>query len=124
MPRTEVVFFQEPDGRAPVRAWLAELHRRDVRGHAKCVARIERLATAGHELRRPEADALGGGLHELRARRGHVNYRILYAFIGGGAAVLLHACTKEGAISLADIHRAGDRLRRLQADPTRHIHED
>lgn len=119
-----MVFFQEPDGRAPVRAWLADLHRRDAHGHAKCVARIERLAAAGHELRRPEADSLGSGLHELRARRGRVNYRILYAFIGKDTAVLLHACTKEGAIPHADIHRAGDRLRRLQADPTRHIHED
>jgi hypothetical protein len=34
----------------------------------------------GHELRRPYADYLRAGVHELRARVGRVNYRILYFF--------------------------------------------
>jgi ribosome-binding protein aMBF1 (putative translation factor) len=62
------------------------------------VARIRRLAEAGRELRRPEADYLRGGIYELRARRGHVNYRILYFFHGQNVAILAHALTKEGAI--------------------------
>lgn len=50
MPQTEVVFFHDGEGRVPVRAWLAALHLRDARAHAKCVARIARLAEAGFEL--------------------------------------------------------------------------
>jgi hypothetical protein len=53
MPRTRLIFFQEAGGRAPVREWLRELLALDPVAHARCVARIERLAAHGHELRRP-----------------------------------------------------------------------
>jgi phage-related protein len=78
MPQTDMVFYQDDDGHVPVLEWLRALQRRDRRAHAKCVARIQRLAAMGHELRRPEADYLRDGLYELRARRGRVRYRILY----------------------------------------------
>ena len=80
MPQTEVYFYQDERGRVPVVEWLTELRQSDRRAYAKCVARIRRLAAAGHELRRPEADFLRDGVYELRARQGHVNYRILYFF--------------------------------------------
>ena len=70
MPRTTVVFFQDDDGTAPVALWLAELRRVEPRAFAKCVVRLERLRELGHELRRPEADTLRDGIHELRARPG------------------------------------------------------
>jgi hypothetical protein len=38
---------------------------------------IERLEEAGSELRRPTTDVLRDGIYELRAKRGHVNYRLL-----------------------------------------------
>ena len=60
----------------------------------------------GHELRRPEADYLRDDIYELRARRGRVQYRILYFFHGQRLAVLAHALTKEGQIPPADIERA------------------
>ena len=82
MPRTGVVFYQEARGDVPALDWLRRLQRTDRRGYAKCVARVQRLAELGHELRRPEADFLRGGIHELRARRGRVQYRILYFFHG------------------------------------------
>ena len=123
MPKSRVCFYQEADGRAPVREWLIELRRADQRAHAKCVARIRRLADLGHELRRPEADTLRDGIHELRARSGNVNYRILYFFHGRNAALLLHALTKEDAVSSIDIERAIRRKRRFLADPPAHIQE-
>jgi phage-related protein len=124
LPLTRVLFYQEPSGEAPVRLWLRRLRRIDARGHAKCVARIERLAELGHELRRPEADYLREGIHELRARRGNVNYRILYFFLGRNVAVLTHALTKEGAIPAFDIERALQRKNQVHRDPTSHLHED
>jgi putative component of toxin-antitoxin plasmid stabilization module len=124
LPKIQVVFYQEADGRAPVREWLADLRRRDSRAHARCVARIERLAELGHELRRPEADFLRDGLYELRARGGRVNYRILYFFHGRGVAILAHAVTKEDAVSEMDLRRALERKRLLEVDPGRHVHED
>jgi phage-related protein len=127
LPTTRVYFYQDANGRAPVREWLRELRRNDARGHEKCVARIERLAELGHELRRPEADTLRDGIHELRARRGTVNYRILYFFCsleGKSTAVLAHALTKEGAVPRADIERALERKQRVTRDPKTHIHAD
>ena len=124
MPKTEVRFYQEADGRAPVRDWLRDLRRSDARAHAKCVARIERLAELGHELRRPEADFLRDGIYELRARQGHVNYRILYCFHGRHATVLLHALTKEAAVPKGDIERALQRKALVEQAPDKHLHED
>jgi hypothetical protein len=103
LPRTEIFFYQDEDGRAPVIEWLRELRREDRQAYAKCVDRINRLAEAGHELPRPEADYLPDGLYELRARRGHVNYRILYFFHGQQVAILAHGLTKEGEIPIGDI---------------------
>ena len=123
MPRTQVVFYQEAVGRAPVREWLRELRKVDARAHARCMARIEHLAEWGHELRRPAAGFLRDGVHELRIRKGHVNYRILYFFHGRDVAVLGHALTKEGVVPDADIQRALMRKLRLEKDPEAHIHE-
>lgn len=123
MPQTRVFFYQDASGEAPVRLWLRRLRRSDPRGHEKCVARIERLAELGHELRRPEADSVRAGIHELRARRGTVNYRILYCFAGRNVAVLLHALTKEGAIPPFDVERAIQRKDDVLRDPRRHLHE-
>ena len=124
MPPTEVLFYQDEDGRAPVVEWLRELHREDRRAYAKCVARIQRLAEAGHELRRPEADYLRDGIYELRIRRGHVNYRLLYFFHGRQVAILAHGLTKEGEIPVRDIERAKRRKDAFERHPERHTYEE
>lgn len=123
MPPTEVIFYQDDSGRAPVVEWLKELRRLDRKGYAKCVPRIRRLAELGHELRRPEADYIQDGIYELRARRGRVNYRILYFFHGQDGAVLAHALTKEGEISASEIERAIRRKQAFDQDPRRHTYE-
>jgi phage-related protein len=124
VPPTEVFFYQEESGRAPVVEWLTELRRSGRRAYAKCVARITRLAEVGHELRRPEADYLRDGLYELRARQGHVQYRLLYFFHGRNVAILAHALTKEGEIPEADLERARRRKETFEQDPERYTYEE
>ena len=123
MPRTGVVFYQEATGEVPVLDWLQALRRTDRRGYAKCVARVHRLAESGHELRRPEADFLRDGIHELRARRGRVHYRILYFFHGKEVAVLAIGLSKEGKVPDADILRALRRRAAFEEDPSGHTFE-
>ena len=120
VPQTEVIFYRDNDGSTPVLAWLQGLRRGEQKAYAKCVVRIRELAQLGHELRRPAADVLRDGIHELRARSGRVHYRILYFFHGRTAAILAHGLTKEGAVPDAEIERALVRKKRFQQDPEGH----
>ncbi len=124
MPQTRLLLFREADGSVPIKQWLEELQRTDRRGFAKCVERIQRLAALGHELRRPHADFLRDGVYELRARRGSVNYRVLYFFHGKGVAVLAYGLTKKGKIPKADIDRVIRNRNALEDDPEKHICEE
>lgn len=120
MPQTQVLFFQDADGFAPVWEWLKDLRKNNPKVYAKCAVRIRRLAEMGHELRRPEADLLRDGIYELRIRLGTVNYRILYFFYGRNVAALAHAITKEDEIPATEINRAMERKRTFAADPAAH----
>lgn len=82
MPTTSILFYQESEGDIPVLEWLQELKRRNMKGFLNCAARIDRLASYGHELRRPVADYLRDGIYELRAKHRNVQYRIFYYFEG------------------------------------------
>ena len=124
MPRTDGVFYQEDPQNVPVLDWLKELRRTDRRAYESCIAAIERLANFGHELRRPLADILRDGIHEIRIRKGHVNYRILYFFHGRNLAILGHALTKEGNVPAADIERAIRRKRAFEASPDQHTYSE
>src|SRR5260370_21851222 len=123
MPRTPVAFYQEAESEAPVVDWLRELRRSNEKAWANCRARIELLAELGHELRRPAADYLRDGIHELRAKQGHVQYRILYFFHGRQVAILAHSLTKEDMIPGADIERAIKRKKLFELDPRKHTYE-
>ena len=124
MPQTEVYFYCEAEGSAPVLEWLLEIGKRDQRAVDKCQAAIERLAEMDHELRRPEADILRDGIYELRIRVGRVNYRILYFYHGRGVALLAHGLTKERDVPNADIDRAMARRDRFMTDPKKHTYEE
>lgn len=117
MPATEVVFFQEEDESVPLLDWLTELPQK---ARVKCLAKLARLEELGHELRRPEADLLRDGIHELRVRFGTVNYRMLYFFHGRTAAVVSHGLMKEKAVPRNDIDEAVERKARFEADPEKH----
>lgn len=122
MPKTEVIFYRDERGQAPVVEWLRELRRKDKKAYAKCNARIQVLAQLGHELRRPMADYLRDGIHELRIRQGHVNFRILYFFHGQAVAILAHGLTKEDEVPNADIERAIQRKEAFAKDPAKHTY--
>ena len=92
MPVTRLIFFCDIEGSVPLLEWLDSLPKK---ARAKCIARLQRLALLGHELRRPEADFLRDGIYELRVGLRGINYRMLYFFHGQIAAVVSHGLTKE-----------------------------
>ncbi len=124
MPKTELIFYRDDLGQVPVVEWLRELRRKDKKAYAKCNARIQVLAQLGHELRRPMADYLRDGIHELRIRHGHVNYRILYFFHGQAVAILAHGLTKEDEVPNADIERAILRKEAFAKNPAKHTYPE
>lgn len=104
--------------------WLKELRKMDTVAYQKCVAVVARLAEVGFELRRPTADLLRDGIYELRAKKGHVNYRLLYFFHGRNVAIVAHDLTKEGVVPVADIDRAVRRKQAFEAKPERHTYRE
>src|ERR1017187_421249 len=123
MPRTHVAFYQEAAGEPPVVNWLRELLRTNERAWSNYRARIELLAQSGHELRRPAADYLRDGIYELRAKQGHVQYRLLYFFHRRQVAILAHSLTKEDEVPPADIERAIKRKKLFETNPKAHTYE-
>ena len=109
MPQTEVRVFRSSPETVPLLEWLDELSRRQPKAYFKCLARVLALAELGHELRRPAADLLTGGIYELRVRHANVNYRMLYFFCGVHVACLSHGFTKESAVPPAEIELAAAR---------------
>ena len=121
MPATTVVFFQDDDGTVPFLQWFDGLH---ARAQDKCRVRLERLADLGHELRRPEADLLRDGIHELRVGLQGINYRMLYFFHGREIVVVSHGLVKERIVPSREIDLALRRKARFQAHPSKHSYEE
>jgi phage-related protein len=122
VPQTRVIFYRDDDGSTPLLDWLAEVQPRQA--VARCIALIELLAERGHELRRPHADILKDGIHELRTRQGRVQLRMLY-FFDKHTAVVTHGFIKRGRkVPTAEIERAGEFRDRYVADPASHTHEE
>jgi phage-related protein len=119
VPGTRVQFYREGED-VPVLDWLEELSRKDRKAAAECISRVRLLSQFGHELRRPHADYLRDGIYELRAKKGRVNYRILYFFHGRDIALLAHGLTKEKQVPAADIERALRRKRLYEQNPQKH----
>jgi phage-related protein len=121
MPKSRVVIYREEDGSVPFVDWFEKLpdHAQD-----KVLVRMERLRELGHELRRPEADFLRDGIHELRATSRGVHYRVLYFFHGQVAAVVAHGVVKEKAVPDRDINLAIRRKLFFEANPSKHTLED
>lgn len=120
MPKTELKFFQEDDGKAPVLDWMDELPER---ARDKGLKALEELAKHGHELRRPLQDTLRDGVHELRWRLGTVNYRILFTVEVRTIALLACGLTKEKAVPGKEIDKAAERAARWRKDPKRYTYE-
>ena len=125
VPKTQVVFYQDENGNAPVLEWLKAMIKKDRKGYANCVAKIRQLAITGYELRRPAADYLRNGIYELRAKHIHIQYRILYFFDGQNIAILAHAITKDtDRVPIVDIERAIERKRQFEENPNVHTYQE
>ena len=98
-------------------------HAQPAKVQDKCIVRLERLREMGHELRRPEADFLREGIHELRLSFQRVQYRMLYFFFQE-RAVVTHGLTKEGRVPDVEIERAIERKTRFVKNPDRHTHRE
>jgi phage-related protein len=90
----------------------------------KCVVRLERLSELGHELRRPEADYLRDGIHELRIGLQGVNYRVLYFFHGREIAVVSHGLVKEDIVPPKEIELALRRKSAFESNPRLHTYQE
>lgn len=122
MPITHVVFFKESDGSVPFAEWFASLPRQ---AKDQCLAKVTLLGDRGHELRRPAAENLGGGIYELRAKSNNVNYRMLYFFEGRRTAVLTHGFSKQQPeVPQREIALARNRMSLYSADPKGHTLEE
>ena len=119
MPSTRVVIYAE-DNLAPLWKWMDAL---PPKVQDKLIARIELLSEKGHELRRPHADILRDGVHELRVVSQHVNYRLLY-FFHGQTAVISHGITKEDVVPPREIELAVARKQRFAHDPVKHTYRE
>ena len=117
MPQTEVLLYREDDNSVPLIDWLDSLQQK---ARDRCLDRLVLLHEQGHELRRPHAENLGNGLYELRVKFYHVNYRMLYFFHGGAAAVVSHGLAKEQAIPAREIELALKRKKKFKRDPLIH----
>ncbi len=117
MPAADLVFYREENGSVPALEWLDTLGTKAI---VKCRAKLMRLAAQGHELRRPEADLLRDGIHELRVGLSHVNYRLLYFFSGQNAVVVSHGFTKEAKVPESEIALAIARRARFRLNPSAH----
>ncbi len=123
MTESRIIFYQDELGEAPVLGWLKVLLKKDRKGYANCVARIQQLSSSGYELRRPAADYLDHGIYELRAKHIHVQYRILYFFYGQNVAILAHAITKNtDQVPVIEIERAMKRKQLFEMNPKIHTY--
>lgn len=122
MPITRVVFFREDDGKVPFLDWFGGL---SIHAKDQCAAKLTLLRDQGHELRRPAAENLGGGIYEPRAKSRGVNYGMLYFFAGQRAIVLSHGFDKQQAkVPKRDTQQAKERMGQFEADPRAHTHKE
>jgi phage-related protein len=121
MPRTILIFFQEASGEVPFLEWFDGL---DAKAQDKCRVRMERLAELGHELRRPEADLLRDGIHELRVGLRGINYRMLYFFHGRDLVVVSHGLVKEREVPTKEIDLASRRRAAFMINPNKHTYQE
>lgn len=119
MPQTKVTIFKDDDGSVPLLDWLDE---QNEKVQEDMTDRIDLLAEKGNELRRPVADSLRDGIIELRKKRQHINYRILYAFCGKNAVLLSHGCTKKKEVPDKEIEKAIENLKKYMKDPEAHTY--
>lgn len=120
MPRIRVIFYKEDDGTVPLADWLEDL-RSQPKHRAKCINWLTLLRDQGRNLRRPKADFLRDGIHELRVKFGFGNYRMLYFFHGRELAIVTHGIVKRTAEAPPqEIDKALKLKTKYESDPESH----
>ena len=92
-----------------VEAWIGNL---PVADFAMVVARVERLAERGNQLRMPASRSLGEGLFELRFDLHRTSQRITYYFGSGRRIVLLTVFRKQRQNERHEVKRARQAMTR------------
>lgn len=90
----DVIFYDLPNGREPVREFLDSL---DHKMRAKMLREIGLLAVNGYDLREPDSKSVGNGIFELRAKVGSDISRVLYFFFVGQRVILTNGFIKKTA---------------------------
>jgi phage-related protein len=122
MAAIKVVMYKEDDESVPLFEWLD--HLRPPKALAKCRVLVDLLKQFGPDLRRPYADFLRDGIHELRTHYMNVQYRMLY-FFHKQTAVITHDLIKAGKqVSPKEIDLAVERKKHFEIAPQRHMHEE
>lgn len=88
----EVLFYDLPSGREPVREFLDSL---DGKMRAKMLREIALLVDNGPNMREPESKSIGDGIFELRAQEGSNISRVLYFFFVGRRVILTNGFIKK-----------------------------
>jgi phage-related protein len=118
VPPVQVVFYKEDDGTVPMTDWLDQ---QSNFAQDRCIDRLKKLRTQGHDLRRPLAAPLRDGIYELRVRENKVRLRMLYFFCGRVAVVVSHGLKKKtGNVPSIEIDRALDRKKKFEETPNAH----
>jgi len=115
-----IVYYETIDGKCEVNDFIESLK---IREKAKILGWIEQLEKEGPNLRRPYADLLKDGIHELRIRISKNRIRILYFFCYQNTIVLTHLFKKDKAkVPPKEIEKAKDirrdYLKRFPKDKT------
>ena len=118
MPPVKLIVYCTAEGTASFVHWMKNLQ---PKARAKCRVRLELLAAEGSGLRRPFAEYLGDGIHELRFKNSGVNFRVLYFFHGREAVIISHGFTKQKArVPRKEIALALKNRQDFVTDPARH----
>ncbi len=117
MPKTEVVFYADKNGRCPALEWMDTIPQK---AQEKCIVKVERLAQMGHELRRPEADYLRDNIYELRAALHRIQYRLLYFFHYQKGIITIGLIKRGNIVPHGDIDLTLQMKTRYENNPSKH----
>ena len=107
--KTEVVFYELPDGREPAKDFLDSL---DKKLKAKMFREIDLLMENGSDLRMPHSRSEGDGIFELRAKQGSNICRVMYFFFIGKKAVITNGFVKKSERTPTSVIELAKKYRR------------
>ena len=96
MRTTRILFYENENGRMPVREELESLSEPD---QAKAAAHLSLLQEHGHALREPHVKHVRDKLMELRFKVSAGQYRIFFFFHVGDKMILVHGLQKKTQVT-------------------------